>query len=332
MPPSLGRIAAEFGVPVQSMSPVHGGQDSSATVWRGLLLNGSSVAIKATRRAPRSALLVQRFLAASGIPGIVAPLLTREGAPVIAIGDVEVSAQPWISGRHGAARGLSASQWRSFGEMLARVHRVELPAALRDQVQSERYVPAALDAAADLQRYVCGEPADTPDDLVRLLVDEWRTAADRIAVLLDAVEKIAAQLRRRSIRAVLCHGDAHIANVLVDDEGMLWLLDWDGVVVAPRERDLMFVVDGVLPDALVTAEQQSWFFDGYGHRDVDPALLAYYRCDWALQDLADFAERALDLDRWSDDRRAEALGFFRSLLWPTGIVELALAALRQLGS
>jgi spectinomycin phosphotransferase len=42
----------------------------------------------------------------------------------------------------------------------------------------------------------------------------------------------------------------------------LWLLDWDGVVVAPRERDLMFVVDGVLADAPVTAEQQSWFFDG----------------------------------------------------------------------
>jgi spectinomycin phosphotransferase len=57
----------------------------------------------------------------------------------------------------------------------------------------------------------------------------------------------------------------------------LWLLDCDGVVVAPRERDLMFVVDGVLADAPVTAEQQSWFFDGYGHHEIDPALLAYYR-------------------------------------------------------
>jgi hypothetical protein len=152
MPPSPGRIAAEFGVPVHSVSPVHGGQDSSATVWRGLLTDGSSVAVKATRRASRSALLVQGYLAACDVPGIVAPLFARSGTPVIGVDDVEVSAQPWISGRRGAAAGLSASHSQSLGEMLARVHRVELPVGLRDQVQSARFVPEALDAARNLQR------------------------------------------------------------------------------------------------------------------------------------------------------------------------------------
>jgi hypothetical protein len=74
----LRRIAVEFDVSMQSAVPVRGGQDSSATVWRGLLTDGSSVAIKATRRASGTALLVQGYLAASGVPGIVAPLLTRE--------------------------------------------------------------------------------------------------------------------------------------------------------------------------------------------------------------------------------------------------------------
>jgi spectinomycin phosphotransferase len=250
--------------------------------------------------------------------------------PVAAIDDVQVSVQPWISGRQRAAGGLSKAQWRTFGELLAKVHAVRLPIELQKQVLTETYIPVAAESARHLQQYVSARQDDAADDLIRALIEEWRAASDRIAILLDAVEKLAAESRDRSIPGVLCHGDAHIANVLIDEHQALWLLDWDTLVIAPPVRDLMFVIDGVLADALVTAEQQAWFFEGYGRHDVDHALLAYYRCDWALQDLTDFAERVLHPEDWPDDRREEALRFFRSLFRTTGIVELALAALGQL--
>jgi spectinomycin phosphotransferase len=325
----LDRITNEFGVSVHSATPVHGGQDSSAKVWRGLLTDGSSVAIKATRRASRGVLLVQRYLGDCGVPGIVDPLLTRSGTPVAVIDDVQVSVQPWISGRRGAAGGLSDAQWRTFGELLAQVHAVRLPIELQAQVPTETYIPVAAESARHLQRYVSAGQDDAADDLIRAVIEAWRAASDRIAILLDTVEKLADESRGRSTPGVLCHGDAHIANVLVDEHQTLWLLDWDTLVIAPPERDLMFVIDGVLGDELVTAEQQSSFFQGYGAHDVDLALLAYYQCDWALQDLTDFAERVLHPEDWPDERRAEALRFFRSLLWPTGIVTLALDSLRQ---
>jgi Ser/Thr protein kinase RdoA (MazF antagonist) len=44
---------------------------------------------------------------------------------------------------------------------------------------------------------------------------------------------------------VLCHADLHTWNVLVDSVGDLWIADWDEAVLAPRERDLMFVVGGI---------------------------------------------------------------------------------------
>jgi spectinomycin phosphotransferase len=269
--------------------------------------------------------LVPSYLAECGVPGIVAPLLTRTGSPVATIDRLHVSVQPWISGQMGAVAGLCPEQWRSFGELLARIHATELPARLREEVATEGYVPVAVAPARRLQRHLLHGQVDTADDLVRSLTEEWRAASGRIAVLIDAVERLAIVLRQRSPRTVLCHGDAHIANVLIDDDNKLWLLDWEEII-APRERDLMFVVDGVLADTPVTPEQQSWFFDGYGAHEVDDVLLAYYRCDWALQDLTDFAARVLDPKQWSDDRRAEALRFFRSLLWPTGIVALALDA------
>ncbi len=326
----LQRITAEFGVSVRSASQVSGGQDSSATVWRGLLTGGASVAIKLSRRAPSPGLAVSSHLAARGVPSIVAALRARSGKPSLTVDGVQVSVLPWILGRRGADTGMTASQWRDFGELLARVHEVELPAELRALVPAENYVPVAVDVARRLARQI-RDVTDPPDALTRSVVGEWQAASESIDILVDSVDELGTQLRTRPVSRVLCHGDAHIANVLLDRDGRLWLLDWDEVVVAPRERDLMFVVGGVLSDAPVTADQQSWFFDGYGHHDIDQSLLAYYRCDWALQDLTDFAQRVLDPEQWPDDRRAEALRFFQSLLWPTGIVDLSLASLRRLG-
>jgi spectinomycin phosphotransferase len=45
---------------------------------------------------------------------------------------------------------------------------------------------------------------------------------------------------------VLCHADLHTWNVLVDGDGRLWLVDWDEAILAPRERDLMFLVGGIV--------------------------------------------------------------------------------------
>ncbi len=68
----------------------------------------------------------------------------------------------------------------------------------------------------------------------------------------------------------------------------VWLIDWDDAVLAPCERDLMFILDGgVLANAAVSSQEQAWFFDGYGAFDVDSARLAYYRCTRALVDVAD---------------------------------------------
>jgi spectinomycin phosphotransferase len=80
--------------------------------------------------------------------------------------------------------------------------------------------------------------------------------------------------------------------VLVDAKSRLWLLDWDEVMLAPRERDLMFATEGGISRDLVDAVAERNFMAGYGSVDPDRLALSYYRHAWAVQDIADFGTAA----------------------------------------
>jgi hypothetical protein len=54
----------------------------------------------------------------------------------------------------------------------------------------------------------------------------------------------------------------------------------------------MFVRDSVVAH-VVTPDEAKAFEAGYGPIEVDPLLIAWYRVDWAVQDLAGFAHEVL---------------------------------------
>jgi spectinomycin phosphotransferase len=120
---------------------------------------------------------------------------------------------------------------------------------------------------------------------------------------------------------VPCHGDVHTHNLLVEPGGAVRVIDWDEALVAPPERDLMFVMGspiGLAPGA----REVALFGAGYGPLDVDPERLAYYHVDWAVQDIAGYAEQAL-LDDIGPESRAYALERFLSIFEPGGEAEVA---------
>jgi spectinomycin phosphotransferase len=69
-------------------------------------------------------------------------------------------------------------------------------------------------------------------------------------------------------------------------------VDWDESLLAPRERDLMFVRGSVVAGR-VTDEEADAFEGGYGPYAIDGELLAHYRVDWAVQDVAGYAWEVL---------------------------------------
>jgi spectinomycin phosphotransferase len=152
-----------------------------------------------------------------------------------------------------------------------------------------------------------------------------------VTAVLDQADTLGRELRARHHPGVICHGDPHLGNILLGPDGRSWLIDWDDALLAPPERDLMFVIGGVLAFVPVTPQQRAWFFAGYGPATLDPHRLAYYACVRALEDL-DLALQVLDVRQRPDTERAEALSLVRGVLSPTGMVALAQAALAELRS
>lgn len=331
-------IREDFGVDLASVDEVGHGADEAAQSWRGLSVNGSPYAVKLSGGGTPAGIVVSAHLARHGVPGVAAPVPTRSGRVWSDREGRRLSVVPWVSDDRALSGGMSAQHWASYGALLAKVHATAVTEELatllpREDHTSDRLASMVPALDSRLQKSVGETPAAAApaDALAHALAEEWYGAAGLVSTLLEQADSLGRKLRTRQTPTVICHGDPHLGNVMIGDDDRVWLIDWDDAVLAPRERDLMFVLGGVLAFAPVTPEEQSWFFAGYGAADLDPIAVAYYRCTRALVDLADPAAQVVDVERYPEAERAEALSIVRGVLSSTGLVSLAMSSLRELG-
>jgi spectinomycin phosphotransferase len=331
-------VREDFGVDLAAIDGVGHGADEAAELWRGVSVAGAPYAVKLSGGGTPAGMVVSAYLAEHGVPGVVGPVPTLHGRLWSEREGRRLSVVPWVSDDRALGGGMSPGHWASYGALLAKVHATAVTdalATLLPRVDHTHERVASTVRALDSQLHMSvHEPAGAgcpADHLGRAVAQEWCASAGLVSTLLEQADGLGRELRTRHTTGVVCHGDPHLGNVLIGADERVWLIDWDDAVLAPRERDLMFVIGGVLAFAPVSAEEQSWFFDGYGAADIDLTRLAYYRCARALEDLAYPAAQVVDVHRYAEPERAEALSIVRGVLSPTGLVSLALASLRDIG-
>jgi spectinomycin phosphotransferase len=142
-----------------------------------------------------------------------------------------------------------------------------------------------------------------------------------IRQLVDKADQLSQILIQQSPQYVLCHSDIHGGNVLMDTNNTLYIVDWDEPIMAPKERDLMFIGAGV-GNVWNQPQEEALFYQGYGKTEVNKALLAYYRHERIVEDIALFGHDLLLTTAGGEDRPL-IYDLFVGMFAPMGVVEQA---------
>jgi spectinomycin phosphotransferase len=291
------------------------GRDSNAWVYRVSSETGARYLLKLRRgHVEQAGIAVPRYLYDHGIHQAVPPLATMTGALSAAIRDFVLVLYPFVAGVSGTERPLTDRQWVDYGAFLRTLHDIRLPPELEAMVPRETYRPYNIEFVRGL---LARPPAARQPLQERAeLAASWRVHAIAIDRLVHRADELGRRVAARSLGAVVCHADIHLANLLLEEKGDVRVVDWDGVVLAPRERDLMFIIRGVVAVPRVEPWQEDLFFQGYASRGVDEVALAYFRHAWAVQDIGEYAEEVLLRKDGDQASRRLALKTFAGLFGP----------------
>lgn len=201
---------------------------------------------------------------AAALEFVVAPLRSRQGRVLLPIGHGALSCTPWVAGQV-VGEGPLTDRRTALANIadLARLHACAPPGRLR------RWQPMA---ASELVDRLSGEADRT-----------WRTgpfgesARRAVAAAMSAIQCWVRRYRVRADEAtdrpwVVTHGETHTRNQLRTEAGIRFV-DWESLLLAPRERDLSTLVQA-----------------GYGSEvDADPAMVELFDLEWRLSEIDEYA-------------------------------------------
>ena len=317
----MPRCWAGYGFAAAKVRFLPLGNDSGAWSYHVETVDGGSLLPEGAPRRPRCGEIAHpRYLREQGQTEVVAALPAISGALWQPVDGFGLILYPFVAGRNGMDVGLTEAQWGKLGTSLRRIHAMTLPPDLAAQSPRETFNPPWGDTVRQIGARV--ERGEFADPAQREPAEFWRGRGAEIREITARAEQLGRRMQDRTVEYVLCHADIHTANVLVDDDGGLHIVDWDGAVCAPRERDLMHVVN----DLAAPTQQESAFFEGYGEVEIDPLALAYYRYEWVVQELGDYGARVFLADDVGADTVADAVRGLIELFDPGDVVDGAYAA------
>jgi len=323
----LACLRDKYGVTAAQLAFLPLGADPDTAVYRLTADDGAVYFVKLRSGAFNDVtVVVPHLLHQRGSKHVIAPLVTSDGCLYALCGAYAVVVHPFVEGRDGSQVELPASQWTALGRALHSLHATEVPVELAQRIGRETFSAMSREQVRAVLRECDVAVADAwpwpaVDDVAQALAGLLQSERTKVLGLADRAERLAADLAAKELPYVLCHADIHVWNLLVTAEGALYIVDWDTLLFAPKERDLMFVGSGL--GGWQRPEQAAAFYRGYGECAVDADALAYYRCERVVEDIAVYCRELLRSTAGGADR-AEQLRQLTSQFAPGSIVDIAL--------
>ncbi len=230
---------------------------------------------------------------------------------------------PFVVGRDEYELAMSDQQWREIGMLLKRIHTAILPTEFIQRLPREGF---SSEWRERLKIWVAQlDTARFDDPVATALVNRIQEHCIEIVALVERTERLAQQLQTHPSEYCICHTDMHAANILIADTGSVYLVDWDNPLLAPKERDLMYIGGGQFGPWRSASEEETLFYQGYGSTQVDPIALAYYRYERIVQDIVVECDHIVQLDALREDREL-SLRYLNANFGPNGMLAIAYAA------
>lgn len=307
-----------YGIEVVKLSLLPLGADTTASVYRAET-NGHSYFVKVKASHHHGSIALMDLLQKAGIEQIIHPIKTLHGQSTLQTEGLTVIVYPFIAGQDGFNRSLSDHQWLALGKTLRQIHDINVPQSLQKQIRRETYSPKwRNEVRLFLSREKTNQIRDEIAVKLSAFIKENMAAIER---LVDRAEQLADILQSESFDLVLCHSDIHGGNILIDEKDNAYVVDWDDPIMAPKERDLMFIGGGVC-NIWNNPHEEKLFYEGYGMTGVNRAALAYYRHERIVEDIAEFIQEVLFTNAKIEDKLV-MYEHFIAMFEPRGVVEIA---------
>ena len=285
------------------------GLDYDAGVYRVVNEQGTAYLLKATSRSlAEASCLVPRYLRDQGIPSVVAPIPTSLGTLWARAEEWTVILYPFIAGQC-SLTGMTTAQWKEVGTIFQRIHQVRLPASGgSSSLRKECFDPTEYAQEIHLFETQHLQEVGSASVSQRALRSSWKAHQSTIHTAVATLEKLAVVLQSRTFPYVTCHADLHARNLIRDPSGQVFVIDWDEVMLAPKERDFIFL----------RKPHAEAFFQGYTGAEIDWSLLTYYLWERVVQDLMYLAHNVCFRDDWAEETRVQVAQTFHESLEPGG--------------
>ena len=149
-----------------------------------------------------------------------------------------------------------------------------------------------------LENFIANEYQTSPVD-VKVAIQPY---LEQLKFKNDELKLLAAKVKYKPVKMVLCHTDAHYKNFM-QKNGHLILVDWEGMKLAPAEADLFMFTQKKYWDIFIKnyGELRSDFI-------LDNEMLSFYILRRKIEDIWVFIESTL-YDNLSDLQRKRDLAF-----------------------
>ena len=257
------------------------GNDPSARIYRIVDHSNQTYFLKLNRNeVTKQGIRVPFYLYSQGIDAVIPPIVNKKGKLWFSEDGFTWVLYPFVQSCNGYEVEFSSLQWISFGESLSEIHAVLLPDDLHQSLPRESFKSISCKRVKEFDVII--KNTIFKDPVSAKLAGFWKEKRNEIQLLIHNTDQIGRKVRTETFDLVLCHADLHPGNTVIDEEGNLIIVDWDSPILAPKERDLMFIGGGHrFKNTAFNA-----FYNAYGKLKPNLELISYYRNERILADIA----------------------------------------------